>query len=234
MVEPFKEKKVFATYPMYNDYEKDMNITTRYTALLGSPDPTLYYLNKSDKVPVFQHTYTKGTIQKETRNYYVVTFDERSLPTVGDNGILVRKELLERVLTGKGRYLHTDAFADLLRQGYATYGVVKNSIIHVAPLSLYGQAIRRVEVKRKFTDALRGKRTYLVFNWNDYSDWVRLVLYVICALTFVQPLYISIRGFMAKRDIAWFVHPIMCILMVVGYGWSELRMQLANGKLEDA
>jgi len=54
MVEPFGEPGVFCTSSAYNSYDPTMDPLTKYFALIGSPDPTLYYLHKSDKIPMTQ------------------------------------------------------------------------------------------------------------------------------------------------------------------------------------
>lgn len=223
LVEPFSDTRVFATYPAYNTATKDMDILTRYFALIGAPDPTLYYLHKSDKVPVIQKHYDRGHILKETPQYWIVKFDKFSLPTVGDNGYLVKKSVFAKITDLPTRhYIHLDAFMYFLEQGHDTYGVVKNSIIHVSRPNILEQVRRRVEVKRQFSDNLRGKRAYLVFNWHNSRDWQRLILYVIYSLTIVQPALFSVKGFLYVRDSAWFLHPVMCFLMVLAYGMSEL------------
>lgn len=226
MVEPFSERRVFCSYPAYNTSFSDMDILTRYFALIGAPDPTLYYLKKSDKIPTYQTRYDKGFVMKETERYYVVQFTKETLPTVGDNGYLIRTEVLRKVNNNIKSYIHLDAFATLLSYGFDTYGVVKNSIIHVSRPSLFDQVRRRVQVKEAYTDDKRGTRLYMVFDWKSKRDRCNLFKYIFFSLTFIEPLMLSIRGYLKIRDRAWFLHPVMCFLMVVGYGWSEIRFQL--------
>lgn len=223
IVEPFEDKEIFATYPMHNTYMKNMNILTRYTALIGAPDPTLYYLGKSDKVPMFQKRYDKGEIVKEEKRYYKVKFTKDTLPTVGDNGFAIRTSVFKSIIHPNQVFYHTDKYMELTNKGVDTYGVVKNAIIHTTKPGILLQVKRRIEVKKHFTDEMRGKRIYLVFNWKSHKDWIRLILYVVFTLTLVQPIGLSIVGYSKKPDIAWFLHPIMCLLMVFGYGMSEIE-----------
>lgn len=223
IVEPFKDKDIFATYPMHNTYTKGMDILTRYTALMGSPDPTLFYLGKSDKVPVFQKNYDKGVILKEEKRYYKVKFTENTLPTVGDNGFAVRTNIFKSLIRRKEVLYHTDKYMLLVRKGYATYGVTKNAIIHTTKPGIWLQVKRRVEVKEHCTDEMRDIRMYHVYDPNSPKDHWRLFLFIIYSLTFIQPLALSIRGFINAPDIAWFLHPVMCFLMVIAYGWSEIK-----------
>src|SRR3989344_3600959 len=132
MVQPFIDnKKVFCTFSAYNSYEKDMSATTRYGAFFGAADPVLYFLKKSDKIPLAQKRYDKGEIIKETQRYWIVEFAKENLPTMGDNGSMFLRKAMNVVNNDPKLYVHPDAFAELLGRGYNTYGLVKNSIIHV-------------------------------------------------------------------------------------------------------
>lgn len=235
MVEPFGDSRVFCTSSAYNSYEQDMDALTRYFALIGAPDPTLYYLNKSDKIPMIQRQYDKGEILSETPRYWVVRFDRNSLPTMGDNGTMIRTDVLRKVVRKSKSYIHLDAFMELLEMGYDTYGIVKNGIVHVSRSNIFDQVRRRVAVKRAFTDEKRGKRIYHVMDWSSPRDRWNLFKYVIFSLTLIQPLWVSIRGYLKIREPAWFLHPIMCFLMVIAYGWSEgvwqVKRALARGTI---
>lgn len=228
MVEPFQNHTVFATNPAYNTYTPGTDILNRYFALIGAPDPTLYYLEKSDKIPMMQQKFDKGIILKETKHYWIVRFDRNNLPTMGDNGTMIRTGTLRKVVSKNKPFIHVDAYMELLKRGYDTYGIVKNSIIHISRLSIIDQVKRRIDVKRVFTDDKRGTRSYLVYNSASYKDQWNVCKYIVCSLTVIQPLAVSIRGYMKRRDIAWFLHPIMSFLMVVAYGYSEIVFHSKN------
>lgn len=228
MVEPFCEKNVFSTYSMHNGYKPKDDILTRYFALMGSPDPTLSYLGKSDKIRMDQQVYDKGEILKDTKKYSVVRFTSENQPVMGDNGFMIYTNLL-RTVVHKGRpFFHTDEYAQLLHKGYDTVGVVKNSIIHISRPNMIDQVRRRVEVKKHFTEDMKGKRKYLVYNPDSPDDRRNLFWFVFYALTLIQPLSVSIRGYTTIADVAWFLHPVMCFLMVVFYGWSEIERKMKS------
>jgi|SRR6185369_1205889 len=224
MVQPFAEdKKIVCTFSAYNSYEKNMSATAKYAALFGSPEPTLYYLKKSEKIRMDQTQYDKGHIIKNNKNYWTVTFTKKNLPTLGDNGHMFLRSAMNKVNKDPEKFVHVDAFKELLDKGYDTFGVVKNKIIHVTeatPLKLIKQ---RVGMKRKFFDGRRGKRSYLVMDWKSPYDRFHLAQNIFYSLTFVVPLYESLRGYIKIREAAWFLHPIMCFLMVLGYGLSEIQ-----------
>lgn len=227
MVKPFMENKnIFFTFSAYNSYEKDMPATTRYCALFGSPDPVLYYLRKSEKLLLTEKKYKKGKIMNENPDYYVVEFDKDNLPTLGANGCMFLRSAINKVNKDPKKFTHTDAIAELVDLGYATFGVVKNSIVHMANPSILGLIRRKVEIKTRFYDRMRGKRRYLVFDPNSNKDRINLLLCIVFSLTIVEPLIESIKGYLKIRDKAWFLHPIISFLMVIGYISSELKFLL--------
>ncbi len=224
MVAPFLENKnIFCTYSAFNAYKRTMSLTTKYCALFGLPDPVVYYLHKSEKIRMDQKKYDKGEIIKETKKYFIVKFINNTLPTLGDNGHMFLRKAMLKVIKDPNDFTHTDAFMEMLHLGYDTVGVVKNSVIHIVNPNILTFIKRRVTVKYIFYDGRRGKRKYLVYNPNSMQDRVNLLKTIIFSLTFIYPLFESIRGFMKIRERAWFLHPIMCFLMVMGYGISEIK-----------
>jgi glycosyltransferase involved in cell wall biosynthesis len=229
MVKPFIENKyIIATFSAYNSFDEDMPILTKYCALFGVNDPTLYYLNKSEKLTHFQNDYTKGKIIAEKKDYWIISFTRDSLPTLGDNGHMVRRKIIAKVNRNSDTFIHPDAFMNLLNMGHDTYGVVKNSIIHYTGSNIFSFLKRRTTYKAQFYDSRRAERTYFVYNNNSAKDRKNLALYIFYSLTFIEPLIQSIRGFLSERQVAWFVHPVVCFLTVLSYTRSELRFRLIN------
>lgn len=225
LVEPMIKENIFCSYPMHNDYRDDMSCLSRYTALIGSPDPTLYFLQKSDKEPITNDSYTKGYVVRKTARYSVVRFSAENMPTLGDNGFLINRSILHEAITKQKSYIHVDAFQHIVKRGHHSVGVVHNSVIHVMGSNVLSHIKRRVAIKQLFTDKKKAERTYHVMDWTSSSDRRNLFKYIVFSLTFVEPIIFSIRGYIKRRDVAWFLHPIMCFLMVVSYGYSEIVFQ---------
>ncbi len=222
MVEPFlKDDDIFCTFSMYNGYFKNMSPLTKYCALFGVNDALLYYL-KSEKNPRDESTYKKGKVLFEDKNFYKVEFNLENLPPLGDNGFLVKKDILEKANKKPEQFIHVDAFAQLLKKGYSKYGVVKNSIVHEIGSSVFELYKRRVAIKSRFYDDRRMERSYLVFNPNSRKDRVNLMKFVIYSLTIIVPLARSIKGYMKIREVSWFLHPLVCLVALTFYTYSEL------------
>lgn len=224
MVQPFVEDpRVVGTFSMYNGYEKGMPLLTKYYALIGANDPILYYLQKSEKLTHLQKKYNIGKLVRRGSGYDIVEFDKETLPTLGDNGHMVRKKLISGVIKDPAKFLHTDAFFELNERGYSRYGVVKNSIIHYAGHNIFRNLMKRTKYKSQFYRSANYERVYRVFSYHSKKDLYKLVKFILYSLTIVQPLGMSIRGYLKNKELAWFLHPVMCLGTLIAYSISEIK-----------
>ncbi len=227
MVQPFAEhKEIFCTYSLHNSYTKDMSPMMKYSALFGSQDPTLYYLRKSEKMPLFSSKYNIGNVVEENKNYFVVNFSEENFPTLGDNGHMFTTKLLQSVATNPQYFTHTDASWELLKKGNNTVGVVKNAVIHVSLGGIFDVIHQRVSMKELWTNKKSKQRRYLVFNQKSKIDRINLMRYIFYSLTFVIPFLTSVKGYRKIKEPAWFLHPLICFFMVISYGISEVKWKI--------
>ncbi len=221
MVRPFTENAhIIGTFSAYNAFDAGMPVLTRYCALFGVNDPVVYYLRKSEKLPYFKKTYDKGEMLAETHDYFTVRFNRFNLPTLGDNGHLVRRNVIEKANKNPKTFLHTDAFAQLTSLGFDTYGVVKNSVVHYIGVDVFRFLKRRLSYKNLFYDHNVHNREYLVYDPRSVKDRWNLFRFVIFSSTFLEPLAVSVRGWFTVSDPAWFLHPILCFLTLVSYTYS--------------
>ncbi len=231
MVEPFLlDKRIFCTYSAYYGYNKSLPATTRYSALFGTPEPTVYFLRKNEKISIVDKHYDKGEILEETGSYSVVRFNRENLPILGDNGSLFLRSAMKKVNIDAMEYAHPDAFAKLLNLGYDTVGVVKNSIIHIANPNIFGMVKGKLWIKKVHYDKQRYKRIYYVFSWSSKKDIFNIMKFIFFSITILIPTFEAVRGFIKIRDWAWFLHPVVCLAMLFGYGWSEI-LWIIEGKL---
>jgi len=228
---PFIEtKEIFCTYSMYNAFFADMPLLTKYFALIGVNDALLYYLGKTEKIPLDENIYNKGQVIKEYPTYYLVKILYKELPPMGDNGFFIRKKILEKVNKDPKKFIHVDIFANLVKEGYNSFGVIKNSIVHYAGSNILEQYRKRIAIKRNFYDDKRSKRTYLTFNPHSKRDMVNLIKFIFFSLTFILPFLRSVKGYLKVRELAWFLHPIVCFIALFMYTKSELDYLLQKCK----
>jgi len=220
LVQPFMDDpKIISTFPLHYGYNKNASILDRYSALFGGCDPVVLYLNKTDREPWYSIRYTKGKHLRKEKTYDVFEFNEQNLPTVGDNGFMTRRSILMQADIRPKQYVHIDVYVDLLKLGYNRFAAVHStSIEHIIGNNLLTLLERRMTYAKRFSLSPKiQNRRYFVYNKNEMKDRIRLLLYTIYSGTLIQPLFLSIRGYIVIKDIAWFLHPIACFLFMLYY-----------------
>lgn len=225
MTEPLMDHdNIFCTYNAHNCFKKSMSLLSRYCALFGVSDPVLFYLNKSDKMPWnVDEIYSKGSLLRRNKNYSIVIFNHESLPTLGDNGCLIRRDVFNKSNISQSDFIHLDLFSELLSLGYNNFGVVHNCIFHITGSNIYNMIRRRLHYRKVYFENKKYVRKYLVFNPYSKQDNINILKFCIYTMTLIEPLIQSLKGYLKIHDIAWFLHPIMCWVFLVGYIQFELR-----------
>ena len=189
-----------ACYPAYYAWWRSDNILNRYFSLIGGNDPLAFYMGKNDRLP-----WPKGI------PYEVVSYES----AFGDNGFFIKKSIIEQ--SDLYNYYHIDNVYDL----------IKKNIVYPQPLHQLdiwhktGGNIFSFFRKRYLyglQHAFNKNRRWHLVDFSKPKDIWRLIWFLVCTLTLCEPLVLSIRGYLKVRDIAWFLHPIVCLLTVFSYG----------------
>lgn len=228
MVKPFMDDpKIVHANTIYYTYKKDDTLFNRYFALFGMVDPIVYYVGRPDRLPQYIKKWTLGKIIKETSEYIIVDFNLDTLPTVGCNGVVYKKDILLKYAQSKPeQFLHIDIFADLIANGFNRFAIVKNDVIHDTAVDLKTLMKKRIAFLKAYylkVNASGQKRRYLIYNPIKIKDVSRLFLFVLYTVTWVRPIIDSLRGYMVIKDVAWFLHPIMCWVYLYAYSVATIR-----------
>ncbi len=157
--------------------------------------------------------------------YYLVKFNKNKVPALGGNGAAMRRELLlKEAHADPDHFFHIDVNVDLIRKGFNTYGLFKDSIIHLTNNKVIPFLLRRRFYIEKYHFEDLSKRRYSIYE--PKKDRGNLIKYIILSITFVKPLYDSFRGFLKIHDVAWFIHPFMCFTMLIVYGVPTIKEEV--------
>jgi len=233
MVEPLLiEKSVVASQTLRYSVPKNASMLNRYFGLLGASDPIAYYLGKADRLSfAFDHWNLLGKIVSENKKYYIIDFQPNNYPTVGCNGVIFRRSiLLKSNWKNPESYMHTDVFVDIGRLGYNRFAIVKNEIFHNTSDNIVNFLKKRRNYMLVHHKHLGGIRRYKVFNSNRFEDLLKLLLFIVLSLTLIQPILFSIKGYLKKKDVAWFLHPLLCFGIMVVYSQAILVSSLKMKK----
>ncbi len=220
MVAPLMEdKEIFASQTLYYDYRKFDRYLSRYFSLFGVNDPVAFYLNKADRMAHYNQEWSLAGMAVDKKSYYKVTFD-KEMPTVGCNGFLIRRDVINSVLTVPENFFHIDIIYDLVCSGHRNIAFVKTSIVHDTSDNLFHLLKKRFVYFAEHSVKLESKRRYKVFDPSLRTDKRNLLKFVFYSVTLVKPTYDAIKGFLKKPDLAWFAHPVVCLAFLGTYGYA--------------
>jgi len=101
LTEPFQDREIAGTEPLYYTYREEDGYITRYCAMLGMNDPLCLFLGNYDRMCMVTGKWTEmPVIQEDKGNYIKIELDDKKLPTIGANGFLVRRDALMGCSTG--------------------------------------------------------------------------------------------------------------------------------------
>ncbi|MCR4329303.1 MAG: glycosyltransferase family 2 protein [Candidatus Roizmanbacteria bacterium] len=220
MIEPLEsDTRLAGSQTLHYSYEKKTTILNRYFGLFGFNDPVAFYLHKADRIPHYENKWIFNNQFKDMGNYFEVEFN-RTIPTMGCNGVIFRASTYKQYAKDENSFFHIDVVQDMVRQGFDKYAIVKNSVFHSTASNFAETIIKRIRYMNLHYETRKNERRYLVFDTTSSVDKISLILFVFYTITFIQPIFLSIKGYRKVKDIAWFLHPFMCWIFLVGYGIS--------------
>lgn len=203
--------KAIGAQAIWFHYDKRHTVTDKYCELFGINDPMAFYLNRRDRLMATENTWTlPGKIIKETVDYYLVEFNNENLLTVGSQGFLTKKSLFLKT-QWKPYLFHMDSNMDLVNQGYNQYLMMKDSITHLHCNSV-SNFIKKL--KRNFTLFLN-QENIRRYTWRTKPS--KLIVTTLLMITGIIPLKDSIKGYLKKPDLAWFLHPLLSFYIPLLY-----------------
>ncbi len=227
LLEPLLEdENIAAAESILYTYRRTDKALNRYFALFGMNDPVAYYLGKRDRRTYFESKWHLEAPAQERNNYYVATFTEKTLPTLGANGFVMRASVARLVSKNPKRFSHIDSCVDMIRNGYATFAFVKTSLWHKSGETFANYFYKRRRYALELYFKKKSMRRYHLYN--PASDRVRLGIYILSSLTIVEPTFQSLRGFLVKPDVAWFYHPLICFLTTLNYAYTVAIFSLTR------
>ncbi len=228
MVKPLiEEEEIFGSGVLRFHYDKKMTLIDRYSALLGGTDPVPFFFNKSaHQSYLYSGFHLKGKVIKEREDYVKVKLNLNSFPALGGNGSILRRKLLSKAKSSPEHFFHIDIHVDLARKGFTTYAFVKDSIIHLTNNNFIPFLRRRRYFIEKYHFVDHSKRRYSIYN--PQTDKLALIGFVFYSISIVLPTIDSIRGFLKVADIAWFLHPLICLGILAVYGITTIKEGIKN------
>ncbi len=232
MVKPLLEdKEIFGSGVLRFYYDKKMSLIDRYSALLGGTDPVPFFFNKSGHQSyLYDGFHLRAKLIKDEGEYYKVRLISSDLPALGGNGSILRRSSLLKAKYDPENFFHIDIHVDITKAGDTAYAFVKDSIIHLTGNDFFPFLRRRRYFIEKYHFEDQSKRRYSIYN--SKKDKASLILFIIYSVTVIMPTIDAIRGFIKIPDLAWFIHPFMCLGILAVYGITSIKRGVKNVFLE--
>jgi glycosyltransferase involved in cell wall biosynthesis len=222
MIEPFEDMEIVGAEPLYYSYRRKDGYITRYCALIGMNDPLCLFLGNYDRYSYLTGKWTELNVKQEDKgNYLKIELNEKAIPTIGANGFLIRREILNGCSIGN--YLFDiDVVYELVKQGYNKFAKVKIGIVHIFSDSISNFVSKQTRRIRDYTYYKElGLRKY---PWSSVGkkNLLKFIVYTILVI----PLLIQvIKGYIKKSDVAWLFHVPACWLTLITYAKNYLKLR---------
>ena len=218
MIAPLtQDMSLIGSEPLSFSYRPKAGFIERYSALIGVNDPYAYFTGNYDRFSFLSQKWTGLNIKTtEFPSYLKITLTrDTPVPTIGANGTIFRKSFLLANLDSD--YLFD---VDIISRSLAItnqplfFAKVKTSIVHTFCESSIFKFIRKQQRRVNDLYFYKPYRRYPL----QFSAFSRHNLgFGLYSLSIIFPLIDSVRGFLHKKDIAWFFHPIACLLTIFIY-----------------
>lgn len=223
MVVPFADADIIASEPWEFTVRPQDAVLTRYFALLGMNDPVCLFTGNYDRRCGITGRWTGLNPRSEDcGDYLKIYLTEDALPTIGANGFVFRRTLLDGT-NWKPYLFDIDVVHQATVAGRGVVAKVKTGIVHLY-CARFGDFVRKQ--RRRIRDFLffsqEKQRTY---PWNRQRK-AGIVLFCLASAT-VLPLAVQMLiGILRRPDRAWLYHVPVCWVTLWVYGIGTLRRVL--------
>lgn len=214
MVEPFSDPSVAGSEPIEYTSRADDPALVRYFALLGMNDPVCLFTGNYDRVSQVTGRWTGLNVPvQDMGGWLKLSLSEDALPTIGANGFVMRRSLLDNV-KWKPYLFDIDVVHQAVASGSAVFAKVKTGIVHLYCPRLRDFARKQRRRIRDFLYFSREKeRTY---PW-DRQRRAGIVMFALSTVTVLPLIVQSVIGALRRPDRAWLYHVPVCWITLWEY-----------------
>ena len=223
MTGPFRDADIVASEPLEYTSRASDPALTRYFALLGMNDPLCLFTGNYDRLCAVTGKWTGLAVkQQDMGEYLKLELTEETLPTIGANGFVFRRTLLDHVAWSP-YFFDIDVMHQAVRAGFGNVAKVKTGIVHLYCARLGDFARKQRRRIRDFLFFAQEKQRTYPWNRQRKTGIVRFAL----ATFFVLPVAAQAAvGFCRRPDWAWLYHVPVCWITLWVYGVGTLRKAL--------
>ena len=220
MLAPFDDPDVIATEPVDYTSRSGDPALTRYFALLGMNDPICLFTGNYDRTSAVTGRWTGLDVASEDRGDWLkLRLTAETLPTIGANGFVFRRTLLEGTNWQPYLFDIDILFERIRRDGAVTVAKVKTGIVHLYCARLGDFARKQRRRIRDFLYFAQEKRRS--YPWNRQRR-MGIALFCLATVTVLPLALQALAGFCRRPDRAWLYHIPVCWITLWIYGWGAV------------
>jgi glycosyltransferase involved in cell wall biosynthesis len=239
---PFEDPEIVATESIYFLSRPADNALTRYFAYMGMGDPINLFLGNYDHINAITNKWTSLNVPVEKQSGYlkIHLFKDKPLPTVGANGFVVKRTLLDPLLTDE--YLFDVDVMNLLMSSNLDTSSCYMAKVDTGLVHLFTPDIKTFVRKQQ-----RRVRDYVYYQSKNLRvshdtrnvilkilypggpNFTGLLLFIASCVTIIPLLIQSVIGFTRKPDWVWILHPLLCEITLFVYTTERLKSFVRKG-----
>jgi glycosyltransferase involved in cell wall biosynthesis len=219
MTAPFHDPEIIGSEPLEYTRRASDPALTRYFAMLGMNDPVCLFLGNYDRHSDVTGQWTGLAVDESDEGGYLkLCLSLDALPTIGANGFMIRRSVLEHV-NWSPYFFDIDVLAEAIHAGHRHVAKVKTGIVHLYCSTLRDFARKQDRRVRDFLHfSQERERSY---PWKQQSR-AGILTFCLCTVLVIPLLIQMIRGASRRRDWAWLYHVPACWITLGVYGWNAI------------
>jgi len=211
--------------PWEYTYRPKAGIIERYSALTGVNDPYTLVANNYDRKSYLNNKWTGLNIKiNDYKDYQeAIFYPHKLMPTIGANGTVLRTSNVNKYFNGK--YLFDIDLLQIIQNKTKKpiiFTKVKTGIIHTFCESSIAKFIKKQNRRSIDLYIYQKLRIYTLVKSNTLQS-LKFCLYVILI---IPMLFDMSRGFVKKPEIAWLLHPVLCLITLYIYAINTVKFKL--------
>lgn len=226
MLAPFADPEVIASEPLEYTARPEDPALTRYFALLGMNDPICLFTRNYDRACGVTGRWTGLDIAEEDRGDWLkLRLAGTSLPTIGANGFVFRRTLLDGSNWDPYLFDIDILFERIRRDGSVCVAKVKTGIVHLYCARLGDFARKQRRRIRDFLFFAQAKQRS--YPWNRQRR-TGILLFCLSTATLLPLAGQMLIGMCRRPDRAWLYHIPVCVVTLWVYGLGFLSKLLGR------
>ena len=226
MLAPFSDSEILAVEPIEYTCRREDPALTRYFALLGMNDPICLFTGNYDRISAVTGKWTDLPVRQEDKGDYLkLRLGADALPTIGANGFIFRRSLLDGV-KWEPYLFDIDILCDrIAKDGSVAVAKAKTGIVHLYCARLADFARKQRRRIRDFLYFAQEKER--IYPW-DRQRKAGIVLFCLATALTLPLLWQMAKGAVRRPDRAWLYHVPVCWITLWVYGTGTLSRLLGG------